>query len=335
MKVFCNSVFILLIFVLLSNLANAYDLSEYPSPFIEDGRFNGVIAVGDNAPSGDVIALSDLILTLQYPVLGSDPESVSAFDTLTERQTKTYAISGVYYEVTLNFIKDDLAQFIVNGMTTARLSIGEGETLVDGMRITLADIFFENGRYSAFIFFGRENIKLKKTAVEMSSAKLASEIDDLKSVNSILIGHACGNPLIMKVRESDNDCRVGYEEGIGSIEAYEFPNGKVSVVVTGYSPNDTANAAQVLGMYGHFSSSFRGKKITVKKVNNERLPVISNPAISNSDNLRDNSYGKADSTKSFNENNLKIGLLIFVLLAGILLFLTLMEKSNKKIQKFK
>lgn len=47
--------------------AAAADLSEYPSPmFIEDGKFDGIIVVGDSAAASDVIGSVDIATSLQY-----------------------------------------------------------------------------------------------------------------------------------------------------------------------------------------------------------------------------------------------------------------------------
>jgi|SRR3989338_853936 len=322
-KIVYNILIVLSLFLLLSNFAYAYDLSEYPSPFIKGGKFNGVIVVGDNAPAEDVIALSDIILSLHYPILGSNPESVMGIDTIIERQTKTYGFSGIYYEVTLNFVDDNSAQLIVNGMATTRLSIGDEETLVDGMIITLADIFFENGKYSATIFFGKKKIELEKITVESGGAKLASEVENVRSVNSILIGHACTNHLIMEVRENDGDCNAGYEKGVGSIEAYELDDNTVSIVITGDSTNETSNAAEVLRFYGHYKPYFKGNKIDV--INKNGKLVITSYLIDKKEFKADNSLIK----KEFSDTYYKFGIFIFIFLVVLLLFLIL--NKNKKV----
>lgn len=42
------------------------DLSNYPSMFIENGRFRGLLVVGDKAPAEHVVAISDIISSLQF-----------------------------------------------------------------------------------------------------------------------------------------------------------------------------------------------------------------------------------------------------------------------------
>ena len=296
LKIFKILIFVLMIAASLE-FAAAYDLSEYPSPFIKDGKFNGILAVGDNAPANDVILLTNIIRSLMYPVLGAYPEIISALDTLRKNQTKTYAIGGVYYEVTLNYIDSNSAQLIVNGQTTKVLSLGDSDTLADGTAIALADIFFEDGVYSATVFFAKREISITKTKVGTGGAKLASEVKDIKSVNSILIGHACDNELISKVKEAA-DCASGYEPGTGFIEAYEFPNDKVSIIVTGDTQKDISNAARVLSFYGHYKNNLKGDKIKI--VDGNELKVI---PVSKSQTI---TKPKADETDS-TEINFKIG----------------------------
>ncbi len=44
----------------------AADLANYPSPFIADGVFNGVLVVGDKAKAEDVIGVTDIAVNLQF-----------------------------------------------------------------------------------------------------------------------------------------------------------------------------------------------------------------------------------------------------------------------------
>ena len=44
----------------------AADLSNYPSPFIQKGQFDGLIVVGENAASSDVVGAIDIAISLQY-----------------------------------------------------------------------------------------------------------------------------------------------------------------------------------------------------------------------------------------------------------------------------
>ena len=46
--------------------AMAADLANYPSQYIKDGKFAGVLVVGDKAAAEDVIGVSDIAVSLQF-----------------------------------------------------------------------------------------------------------------------------------------------------------------------------------------------------------------------------------------------------------------------------
>ena len=53
--------------IMLSSMASAaVDLANYPMPFIKDGKFSGVMIVGDKAAAEDVIGISDIHSALQF-----------------------------------------------------------------------------------------------------------------------------------------------------------------------------------------------------------------------------------------------------------------------------
>ncbi|MBN1544418.1 hypothetical protein JW898_03060 [Candidatus Woesearchaeota archaeon] len=51
---------------LIGATASPYDLSEYPAPYIQDGMFNGLMVVGDDAAPADIIGVTDIAMSLQY-----------------------------------------------------------------------------------------------------------------------------------------------------------------------------------------------------------------------------------------------------------------------------
>ena len=46
--------------------AMAADLNEYPSMFVSDGVFNGLLVVGENAASVDNLAMTDIAASMKY-----------------------------------------------------------------------------------------------------------------------------------------------------------------------------------------------------------------------------------------------------------------------------
>lgn len=260
-----QKIFLFVIYaILLINSAGAYDLSEYPSPFIKDGNFSGTFVVGDKAPAEEVIALSDIIASLQYEVLDTTT-GLSYKDTIIENQTKTYEIGSLSYEITLSSADSDSAQFVVNGMTTKVLSHGDYDMLPDGTAITLVDTFFEQNVYSALFYIGDSRVDIRKNNIGTGTAKLASEVTDTESDNLILVGHSCNNPLVFKMR-GGNDCTANYEPNTGYIESYESQDGKILLVVTGNSVEDTLKAASFLTRFHFNKQKMRGNRIQI--VNN-------------------------------------------------------------------
>src|SRR3989338_5954544 len=49
-----------------SSVFAAADLAMYPNQFIKDGKFSGVLVVGDKAAAEDVIGISDIVSSLQF-----------------------------------------------------------------------------------------------------------------------------------------------------------------------------------------------------------------------------------------------------------------------------
>ncbi|MBI2653787.1 hypothetical protein HYX02_03150 [Candidatus Woesearchaeota archaeon] len=102
-------------------------------------------------------------------------------DTLLEKQTKTYTISGNDYEVTLNFVDTDEAQFTINGQTTRKLKDGDTDKLSDGTTVGVTDILYQDyagGIHSATFFIGAQKVELKDTNVTDVVSTNALKVDD-------------------------------------------------------------------------------------------------------------------------------------------------------------
>lgn len=68
----------------------------------------------------------------------------SVTDTLLEKQTRTYTISGQNYEVTPNFIDSDEAQFIVNGQVTKKLKAGDTYNISNDIAINVISVLYQD-----------------------------------------------------------------------------------------------------------------------------------------------------------------------------------------------
>ncbi len=71
--------------------AMALNLNEYPAPFIKDGKFSGVLVVGDKAAAEDVIGVSDIAMSLQYAAKTVKKTSTTAKTTV---EGDTFLVEG-------------------------------------------------------------------------------------------------------------------------------------------------------------------------------------------------------------------------------------------------
>ena len=105
--------------------------------------------------------------------------------------------------------------------------------------------------------------------IDVGATKLASEVADIKAVNSILVGGPCANAAAATVMGNPADCTAGFEPGVGKIQVWDVGTGNVAMLVAGYSALDPRNAAQVVANYKKYASQLKGTAVEVKKVNNQ------------------------------------------------------------------
>jgi len=118
----------------------------------------------------------------------------SGKDTLLEKQTKTYTIDGKDYEVSLNFVDADEAQFVVNGQTTRKLRDGDTDKLADGTTVGISEILYQDyagGIHSATFFIGAQKVELRDTDVEAtggSSNELKVDDETIDNADVVVEG---------------------------------------------------------------------------------------------------------------------------------------------------
>jgi len=106
-----------------------------------------------------------------------------------------------------------------------------------------------------------ESVTINK--IEVGATKLASEVADVKAQNTIIVGGPCANPRAADALGNPADCAAGFEAGKGLIQLVEFDNGKVALLVAGYSAADTRAATTVLANYKDNAADLKGKKVEV------------------------------------------------------------------------
>ena len=105
----------------------------------------------------------------------------STKDTLTISQTKTYTIGGKDYEVTLNFVDADEAQFTINGQTSRKMKDGDTDKLADGTSIGVTDVLYQDyagGVQAATFFIGANKVQLKDTNILDTGSSNNLKVDD-------------------------------------------------------------------------------------------------------------------------------------------------------------
>ncbi|MBI2650995.1 hypothetical protein HYX01_00840 [Candidatus Woesearchaeota archaeon] len=104
--------------------------------------------------------------------------------------------------------------------------------------------------------------------IDVGATKLASEVPDIKAVNSIVVGGPCINTKAQELRGNPAECTQGYEPNVGLIEMFDVGTGNVAMLVAGYSAADTRNAATVVAQYKDYAATLKGSKVEVRKVKN-------------------------------------------------------------------
>ncbi len=102
-------------------------------------------------------------------------------DSLIEGNTKTYNIGGKDYEVTLNFVDSDEAQFVINGQQTRKMKDGDTDKLSDGTTVGVTDVLYQDyagGIHSATFFVGAQKLELKDSNITDTSSSTNLKVDD-------------------------------------------------------------------------------------------------------------------------------------------------------------
>ncbi len=97
---------------------------------------------------------------------------------------------------------------------------------------------------------GEDGIVYYETGpIEVGSAKLASEVPDIRAQNAIVVGSGCNNHATLELMGNPVDCHAGTQEDKGRIKLFEHGNGFWGLLVDGYGDLDTRRAARVLANY--------------------------------------------------------------------------------------
>lgn len=100
------------------------------------------------------------------------------------------------------------------------------------------------------------------TAVAVVDAtKLDSEVASLTAQNVIAVGGPCVNTVAAEMLGNPADCTTGFAPGKARVKLFEHANGKVAMLVAGYSGADTRLAGKVVS---HRASEMSGMEVEVE-----------------------------------------------------------------------
>jgi len=114
---------------MLSGAMAAADLSQYPAPFIADGKFTGVMVVGDKAAAEDVIGVSDIAISLQFSATSAAGTTTSS--TTVEGDAWQVGSSTKILEMSENVGSSATNREVLRNITT-RITSSELDALAGG-----------------------------------------------------------------------------------------------------------------------------------------------------------------------------------------------------------
>lgn len=103
------------------------------------------------------------------------------------------------------------------------------------------------------------------------------------SHNLIVVGGPCVNSVASQLLGKPNDCKTGFTQGSAMIKEFQNPNGTVSLLVAGYSGQDSLLASHVLANYAQYQGQLVGNEVVVSGTTLQNV-AISAPVMTQQDN---------------------------------------------------
>ncbi|MFH1134217.1 MAG: hypothetical protein V1735_07065 [Nanoarchaeota archaeon] len=100
-------------------------------------------------------------------------------------------------------------------------------------------------------------------SIPLSAVKMDNEVSDIFAQNAIIVGGPCGSSAAKDVMGNPEPCTKDFTVGHAKIKLYTHANGKVAMLVAGYSAMDTRRAAAVLTNYKDWATKLVGDEVDV------------------------------------------------------------------------
>ncbi|MBI2144853.1 hypothetical protein HYU18_00860 [Candidatus Woesearchaeota archaeon] len=193
----------------------AADLKDYPSPFVQDGKFNAVLVVGDSAASSDVIGSVDIATSLQY--------ASRVKKTVQSTGGGQVAIGGAdAWRVQLGAKKLEFSETRDAGAASAQQeNIRNITTFIsdDELPSLLADGTFSNTQgdydFRQYIYF--DSNPPKENPGPMLSVVYAEDPDTSKAGDYLFIDGSSGNVIARYALEFTESAKSDVTDSAGSI----------------------------------------------------------------------------------------------------------------------
>jgi len=92
-------------------------------------------------------------------------------------------------------------------------------------------------------------------AIDAGAVKFDTDIADYTAQNLIVVGGPCVNTIASTLMGNPANCAEGFEDGKAMIKLFNHDNGKVALLVAGYSATDTTAACHWLHNYAENSAT--------------------------------------------------------------------------------
>ncbi len=184
--------------------AMAASLADYPSPFVMDGKFDGMIVVGDQAKAEDVIGATDIAMSLQYSLKTTKTVStggsvstvvVEGDSWRAETSSKKLELGEQINDIQTSITDGDLAALSDGSLAAKNTADYEQELRFTGQIDVVYEEDTDNDVVSDFLSVdNNDNIMTYrltfKTAAEsdIDTATSPDELEDFKDASISLLG---------------------------------------------------------------------------------------------------------------------------------------------------
>jgi hypothetical protein len=107
--------------------------------------------------------------------------------------------------------------------------------------------------------------------VKVGHSVLDTEVDELSSMNTIIVGGPCINSAAAKIMGYPQNCLEGFELNKGIIRLYEFDNGNIALLAAGTLAVDTRRVTNVLSNYQDFALNGNEMVVTGVSINDIKI----------------------------------------------------------------